>query len=114
MGLTCTVPSSPLCSALVFLSVSSFDEYSSELKSGRLEWSPVHKSEKFWRENAGRLNEKNYELLKYDSFALLVKQLFCFKCPTVPNARHPLFQFGRSCVTTSNMCDICVQYQTKA
>uniref|UniRef100_A0A8C9FDT4 ATPase H+ transporting V1 subunit H n=1 Tax=Pavo cristatus TaxID=9049 RepID=A0A8C9FDT4_PAVCR len=44
--------------------LSSFDEYSSELKSGRLEWSPVHKSEKFWRENAVRLNEKNYELLK--------------------------------------------------
>uniref|UniRef100_H3BBK5 V-type proton ATPase subunit H n=2 Tax=Latimeria chalumnae TaxID=7897 RepID=H3BBK5_LATCH len=44
--------------------LSSFDEYSSELKSGRLEWSPVHKSEKFWRENAPRLNEKNYELLK--------------------------------------------------
>lgn len=44
--------------------ISSFDEYSSELKSGRLEWSPVHKSEKFWRENAVRLNEKNYELLK--------------------------------------------------
>ncbi|XP_041046102.1 V-type proton ATPase subunit H isoform X3 [Carcharodon carcharias] len=44
--------------------LSSFDEYSSELKSGRLEWSPVHKSEKFWRENATRLNEKNYELLK--------------------------------------------------
>ncbi|CAM9640952.1 V-type proton ATPase subunit H [Petromyzon marinus] len=44
--------------------LSSFDEYSSELKSGRLEWSPVHKSEKFWRENAARLNEKNCELLK--------------------------------------------------
>uniref|UniRef100_A0A673LAQ8 V-type proton ATPase subunit H n=1 Tax=Sinocyclocheilus rhinocerous TaxID=307959 RepID=A0A673LAQ8_9TELE len=41
-----------------------FQQYSSELKSGRLEWSPVHKSEKFWRENAVRLNEKNYELLK--------------------------------------------------
>lgn len=49
-------------SGLLFCS--SFDEYSSELKSGRLEWSPVHKSEKFWRENAVRLNEKNYELLK--------------------------------------------------
>ncbi|CAB3380459.1 Hypothetical predicted protein [Cloeon dipterum] len=43
--------------------LSSFDEYATELKSGRLEWSPVHKSAKFWRENAGRLNEKNYELL---------------------------------------------------
>uniref|UniRef100_UPI00358F269E V-type proton ATPase subunit H n=1 Tax=Myxine glutinosa TaxID=7769 RepID=UPI00358F269E len=44
--------------------MSSFDEYASELRSGRLEWSPVHKSEKFWRENATRLNESNYELLK--------------------------------------------------
>ncbi|XP_059485741.1 V-type proton ATPase subunit H isoform X2 [Neocloeon triangulifer] len=43
--------------------LSSFDEYATELKSGRLEWSPVHKSAKFWRENAGRLNEKNHELL---------------------------------------------------
>lgn len=30
----------------------------------RLEWSPVHKSAKFWRENAQRLNEKNNELLR--------------------------------------------------
>ncbi|VEN50501.1 unnamed protein product [Callosobruchus maculatus] len=43
--------------------LSSFDEYATEVKSGRLEWSPVHKS-KFWRENAHRLNEKNYELLR--------------------------------------------------
>jgi len=44
--------------------LSSFDEYSTEVKSGRLEWSPVHKSEKFWHENVARLNERNYELLK--------------------------------------------------
>lgn len=44
--------------------LSSFDEYGTEVKSGRLEWSPVHRSEKFWRENAARLTEKNYELLK--------------------------------------------------
>ncbi|KAI1305224.1 V-type proton ATPase subunit H [Halotydeus destructor] len=44
--------------------LSSFDEYATEVKNGRLEWSPVHSSEKFWRENAQRLNEKNYELLK--------------------------------------------------
>lgn len=30
----------------------------------RLDWSPVHKSDKFWKENAVRLNEKNYFLLK--------------------------------------------------
>ena len=59
-----------MTSILVFhsdchLGFSSFDEYSSEVKSGRLEWSPVHKSERFWRENAIRLNENNYSLLKY-------------------------------------------------
>ncbi|CAB1414136.1 unnamed protein product [Pleuronectes platessa] len=35
----------------------------SELRSGRLKWSPVHKSEKFWRDNSFRLNENNHELL---------------------------------------------------
>lgn len=44
--------------------LSSFDEYVTEIKSGRLEWSPVHRSERFWRENACKLNDKNYELLK--------------------------------------------------
>ncbi|VDD90676.1 unnamed protein product [Enterobius vermicularis] len=44
--------------------LSSFDEYVTELKSGRLQWSPVHKSEKFWRENAQRFNEKDFELVK--------------------------------------------------
>ena len=27
---------------------SSWDEYATEVKSGRLEWSPVHRSDKFW------------------------------------------------------------------
>merc|ERR1719187_2655525 len=31
--------------------LSSYDEYVTEVHSGRLEWSPVHRSEKFWREN---------------------------------------------------------------
>uniref|UniRef100_A0A5K3EUN7 V-type proton ATPase subunit H n=1 Tax=Mesocestoides corti TaxID=53468 RepID=A0A5K3EUN7_MESCO len=44
--------------------VSSLEEYATELTSGRLEWSPVHKSEKFWRENAVKFTDKNYELLK--------------------------------------------------
>lgn len=44
--------------------LSSFDEYATEVKSGRLEWSPVHRSAQFWRENAARLNEKKYELLR--------------------------------------------------
>jgi len=44
--------------------LSSFDEYADEVRSGHLEWSPVHRVEQFWRFNAQRLNEKNYELLK--------------------------------------------------
>ena len=30
------------------LPCSSFDEYATEVKSGRLEWSSVHRSDKFW------------------------------------------------------------------
>ncbi|EDV23506.1 uncharacterized protein TRIADDRAFT_36227 [Trichoplax adhaerens] len=44
--------------------LSTFDEYAGEVKSGHLEWSPVHRSERFWRENASMLNENNYEILK--------------------------------------------------
>ncbi|XP_065890325.1 V-type proton ATPase subunit H-like isoform X2 [Dysidea avara] len=44
--------------------LSSFDEYVHEVRSGRLEWSPVHKSEKFWRENVSRFNDDNYEILR--------------------------------------------------
>ena len=51
-------------SATVTDAGSSLEEYSTELKSGRLEWSLVHKSDKFWRENASRLNDNNYQLLK--------------------------------------------------
>ena len=45
--------------------LSSFDEYVTEVKSGRLQWSPVHKSEKFWRENAEKFNEKKFEIVKW-------------------------------------------------
>jgi V-type H+-transporting ATPase subunit H len=33
------------------LSLSSWDVYSTELESGKLEWSPCHKSESFWKDN---------------------------------------------------------------
>jgi V-type H+-transporting ATPase subunit H len=42
----------------------SFDEYAIEIRSGRLSWTPVHQSEKFWVENAAKLNETNFELLR--------------------------------------------------
>ncbi|GFT34434.1 v-type proton ATPase subunit H [Nephila pilipes] len=44
--------------------LTSFDEYYLELKSGRLKWSVVHTSKRFWVENAHRLNDNKYELLK--------------------------------------------------
>ena len=69
---------------LCFLDSSSYDEYITEVRSGRLEWSPVHRSEKFWRENAAKLNDRNYELLKIlinlleTSKDLLVLSVACF------------------------------------
>ncbi|KAK3087872.1 hypothetical protein FSP39_011795 [Pinctada imbricata] len=71
--------------------LSSFDEYSSEVRSGRLEWSPVHKSERFWRENAIRLNENNYSLLK-----ILVRLLEGSKDPLILSvAAHDLGEYVR-------------------
>jgi len=46
---------------LIYLS--SFDMYKKEVLSGKLVWSPVHRSEKFWRENIHRLEEDNHKLL---------------------------------------------------
>ena len=71
--------------------LSSFDEYANEVRSGRLEWSPVHSSDRFWRENAHRLNEKNYELLK-----ILVRLLESSKDPLVLSvAAHDLGEYVR-------------------
>jgi len=47
-----------------FESLTTYDEYTSELSSGHLSWTPVHDSETFWRENAAKLNERDYEQLK--------------------------------------------------
>jgi V-type H+-transporting ATPase subunit H len=71
--------------------LSSFDEYVSELKSGRLEWSPVHKSERFWRENAVNFNERNYELLK-----ILTRLLEVSKDPLILSvAVHDIGEYVR-------------------
>lgn len=48
----------------IFEDMSSFDEYASEISSGLLEWSPVHRSDKFWRENAVKLNDDRHKLVK--------------------------------------------------
>lgn len=46
-----------------------YDEYISELESGQLSWSPPHKNDDFWRENAGKLNDKDRKQLKCASRA---------------------------------------------
>ena len=47
-----------------FESLTTYDEYTSELASGHLSWSPVHESETFWKENAAKLDEKEFTQLK--------------------------------------------------
>ncbi|KAI0005859.1 ATPase V1 complex subunit H [Russula compacta] len=47
-----------------FESLTTWDEYTSELSSGHLLWTPVHDSDIFWKENVTRLNEKDHLHLK--------------------------------------------------
>eukprot|EP01087_Luapelamoeba_hula_P001763 TRINITY_DN1157_c0_g1_i1.p1 TRINITY_DN1157_c0_g1~~TRINITY_DN1157_c0_g1_i1.p1 ORF type:complete len:459 (-),score=88.11 TRINITY_DN1157_c0_g1_i1:73-1449(-) len=44
--------------------LSSFEKYKEEVLSGELTWSPVHRSERFWRENVGRFDEDNFRVLE--------------------------------------------------
>jgi len=45
------------------IAMSSFETYKQEIVSGDLQWSPVHRSEKFWRENFGRFEENNFQIV---------------------------------------------------
>ncbi|CAG8514999.1 8713_t:CDS:2 [Diversispora eburnea] len=47
-----------------FHSLTTFDEYASEIQSGMLQWSPPHESEQFWKQNVNKLNERDRDLLK--------------------------------------------------
>ena len=46
------------------VSMSSWDMYAKEVASGKLEWSPSHKSENFWRDNHKEFEKDNFEVLK--------------------------------------------------
>jgi V-type H+-transporting ATPase subunit H len=50
--------------SLALQNLNSFDEYASEVKSGKLQWSPPHKSELFWKENSARLLSNDCEILR--------------------------------------------------
>lgn len=47
----------------IFFLNSSFEMYKKEIMSGNLDWTPVHKSERFWKENAHLFEEDKYKLL---------------------------------------------------
>ncbi|KAG2192027.1 hypothetical protein INT46_011845 [Mucor plumbeus] len=47
-----------------FQSLTTFEQYASEVETGKLEWSPPHKSELFWKENSSKLEKHNYQLLR--------------------------------------------------
>lgn len=48
----------------VYQTLSTFDEYISELGSGQLTWSPSHKSIAFWKQNVRKFKINDYEPLK--------------------------------------------------
>lgn len=47
-----------------FDSMTTFDEYKNELESKKLSWSPPHRSEGFWRENAEEFKAHDWKVLK--------------------------------------------------
>ncbi|KAJ1630712.1 armadillo-type protein [Pavlovales sp. CCMP2436] len=44
-------------------SLSTYDVYKAEILSGSLEWSPSHKSPKFWKDNVAKFSEGGYTLV---------------------------------------------------
>lgn len=70
--------------------LSSFEVYKKEVLSGKLDWTLVHKSEKFWLENATRLEEDKFKLL------LMVKELMTSDDPLVREvACYDVGEFAR-------------------
>ncbi|GAA6010502.1 hypothetical protein JCM11491_006969 [Sporobolomyces phaffii] len=72
-----------------FEGLTTYDEYKSELATGHLTWSPPHKNEDFWRDNAAKLTERDREQLK-----TLVKLLITSQEPlTLAVAANDIAQF---------------------
>jgi V-type H+-transporting ATPase subunit H len=44
--------------------LSSFDAYNQEVLSGRLDWTPPHRAEKFWRENMDKFEAKDFAVVQ--------------------------------------------------
>jgi V-type H+-transporting ATPase subunit H len=70
--------------------ITSFDDFRQEVLSGHLEWSPVHQSEKFWKENLSKFEQNNFYILR-ELIALLDSDI----AQTKAIACHDLGQFVR-------------------
>ena len=44
--------------------LSSFDKYKREVLAGSLDWTPMHTSDQFWRENAAKFEDKDFQVLR--------------------------------------------------
>ncbi len=84
--------------------MSSFDVYKKELMGGKLEWSPSHKSEHFWKDNHKAFEAENCTAIK-TLVALLVPesdaQTLAVACHDIgefvkhhPEGRRLMTQFG--------------------
>ncbi|SCV71423.1 BQ2448_3011 [Microbotryum intermedium] len=84
-----------------FEELTTFDEYKSEVQSGQLSWTPPHKNDDFWRDNAAKLNDKDRELLK-----ALVNVLTTAKDPLVlAVAANDIAQYVKFCDTGKKSLD---------
>merc|ERR1712048_1408728 len=44
--------------------MSSFERFRAEVLSGELEWTPVHSSEVFWRDNIHSFSQNDFQLIR--------------------------------------------------
>lgn len=95
-----------------------FDEYAAEVNSGHLRWSPPHKNETFWRENAQRIIEEEKGALCRKLAEIMGKdwandkQVLAIGCSDVanlvkvcPEKRSQLEKFGLKARVMSLMQD---------
>jgi len=84
--------------------LSSVDKYRAEVRTGSLDWTPVHKSESFFRENAEKFAPLGKPMSAFDDLNLLCKLLrdkvsmhhpSAEDCRTIAVIAHDLGEFAR-------------------
>lgn len=72
--------------------MTTFDRYNAELKSGKLAWTPAHKSDFFWQENVGQFKEDDWKVLR-------------LLAGVVKSATDPVVQ-AVACSDVANVCKL--------